>query len=354
MKVNQGRGVTLVEMLVVVGIIAVLAAIIYPIVLAAREKSNEAKCLNNHKQLQQAVSIYIQNHDDKFPKELFWQSLDVPSSILKDPSDPLLPNGYVFNSTLLGRPGSAVKDSVNVVLFADGHHEATQSPVTEQNLAYGPDDIDFRHNDKTIITFADGHSIISKDMLDMPVELKGAPAVDYVDADDVTSGNFWLSVSNKYVYGSKGYVLCAWNNAASGAVTALNASYVSSVIPGGTTDVTWAPAPSSDPRAVVNPATNTRAASAWQGDGTYTITLANPADKDIHTLHMLCLDFERKGLIVDFMATNLSGKPLMKSPARAAAFEEGVWLHFRFRGSFILKAQSVRGSGAAVSAFAFD
>ena len=58
-SVQSRRGITLVEVLVIVGILALLAAILLPAVQAAREAGRRAQCLSNLHQIGIAVQEYI-------------------------------------------------------------------------------------------------------------------------------------------------------------------------------------------------------------------------------------------------------------------------------------------------------
>jgi len=55
---------TLIELLVVIAIIALLAALLQPVLSLAREKSREVACLNNLKQLQTCAKLYSLDNED--------------------------------------------------------------------------------------------------------------------------------------------------------------------------------------------------------------------------------------------------------------------------------------------------
>src|SRR3954465_1279347 len=57
---------TLIELLVVIAIIAILAAILFPVFAQAREKSRQASCQSNMKQLGLALQMYAQDYDETF------------------------------------------------------------------------------------------------------------------------------------------------------------------------------------------------------------------------------------------------------------------------------------------------
>lgn len=84
------RAFTLIEILVVLGIIALLAAIIFPAFATARGKARSATCQSNLKQLGAAMTMYIGDYE-RYPRAL-------------DPSDKFTPdmwNGFPAYKALI-------------------------------------------------------------------------------------------------------------------------------------------------------------------------------------------------------------------------------------------------------------
>ncbi len=68
--VNVGsRGFTLIELLIVIAIIAILAAILFPVFAKARDKARQAACSSNMKQIALATAQYLQDFDGVFPTQ---------------------------------------------------------------------------------------------------------------------------------------------------------------------------------------------------------------------------------------------------------------------------------------------
>lgn len=140
MKIRSGF--TIIELLVVIAIISTLAAIIFPVFAAAREKARQTTCLSNLKQIGLAITQYTQDYDEQFvPSEngsgIWWQIIapyaqNVPSdsstnpnsqaSYLTCPSDTTsIPGvGYALNGFVTEDPRPIPSPSFGLSLAAIG------------------------------------------------------------------------------------------------------------------------------------------------------------------------------------------------------------------------------------------
>jgi prepilin-type N-terminal cleavage/methylation domain-containing protein/prepilin-type processing-associated H-X9-DG protein len=94
---RAGSGFTLVELLVVIGIIAVLIAMLLPALGQAREHARQTKCLNNLRQLSLAFIMFADEHHGHLPEAgmytfiapsdwLWWQPAGVVGRPNPDPT----------------------------------------------------------------------------------------------------------------------------------------------------------------------------------------------------------------------------------------------------------------------------
>jgi len=98
---GKKNGFTLIELLVVIAIIAILAAILLPMLERARAEANKASCLSNLKQMLISVNMYALNYDDNGP---MLQTCD--QDYLIPPPYPYVTKTYVWQYLLapyLGR-----------------------------------------------------------------------------------------------------------------------------------------------------------------------------------------------------------------------------------------------------------
>ena len=87
------RQFTLTELLVVVAIIAVLAALLLPTLGRVRESAARTTCMNNQRQFGAALILYASDYDSSFPdSSVYFEDDDTPFYSLEDGSS--LDDGY--------------------------------------------------------------------------------------------------------------------------------------------------------------------------------------------------------------------------------------------------------------------
>jgi prepilin-type N-terminal cleavage/methylation domain-containing protein/prepilin-type processing-associated H-X9-DG protein len=70
-RFSRNKGFTLVELLVVIGIIALLISILLPSLNRARETANRVKCANNLKQIGLAIQLYTNDNNGAYPRTIY-------------------------------------------------------------------------------------------------------------------------------------------------------------------------------------------------------------------------------------------------------------------------------------------
>ncbi|OPZ86554.1 MAG: Fimbrial protein precursor [bacterium ADurb.Bin429] len=159
------KGFTLIELLVVIAIIAILAAILFPVFARAREKARQNTCLNNQRQIVLAVSMYVQDNNEKFFPDTGTQAWSVKLVDYNGPSiydcPTLTGNGsniapeYGFNSNLFGKSMGKVASPSQAVMVIDLKKKYFKDNYSVSG-ATAADAIDDRHNQSFCAGCVDG------------------------------------------------------------------------------------------------------------------------------------------------------------------------------------------------------
>ena len=148
------QGFTLIELLVVITIIAILAAILFPVFSRAREKAYQTTCLSNQKQIALANMMYTQENKEKMPKAdaKVFDTIKITGKVLVCPTAEKGSQSYVYNATLSSISLGALANPENIWLTADA------ATTMIDPVGTNADDIGMRHSGGFIASFVDGHA----------------------------------------------------------------------------------------------------------------------------------------------------------------------------------------------------
>jgi prepilin-type processing-associated H-X9-DG protein/prepilin-type N-terminal cleavage/methylation domain-containing protein len=185
---NNRYGFTLLEILVCIGIIALLSAIVVPVTTKVREKSRQATCTSNLHQWSLAFNAYVQDNDSCYPSERHWineKAFDT-NKIVACPSftcvettgndcrGRYLSKGYSYNgflsfaveNTNSGLPEPRIAYTTTTILLMDGYYPRGHNIFGNTELAkildQEKDDPEVglvwrRHQGGGNVLFCDGH-----------------------------------------------------------------------------------------------------------------------------------------------------------------------------------------------------
>jgi prepilin-type N-terminal cleavage/methylation domain-containing protein/prepilin-type processing-associated H-X9-DG protein len=146
------RAFTLIELLVVISIIALLAAILFPVFGRARESARRSACQSNLKQFSMGWMQYAQDYDEMTaPYRVSAGSLDSPTNPGMPWADTIMT--YVKNSQVLICPSQQAEKDINGTTYARPGMSYSYNMVVS---SYGPGQkIAAIQSASTMVLFAD-------------------------------------------------------------------------------------------------------------------------------------------------------------------------------------------------------
>jgi len=148
------QGFTLVEMLVVIAIISLLAAILFPVLSRVRERAKQTSCMSNMRQLGMALTLYLNDKNEGFPPFVVGQTDPRPLPLIEraskvdGPVPPAVPE-VPADLYIMEIAGSGLAHFVSwmdciypytgrsLTLFTCPSHRQSVTDLTDPNVAFG-------------------------------------------------------------------------------------------------------------------------------------------------------------------------------------------------------------------------
>ena len=208
---SPGAAFTLIEMLTVIAIIAILAAILIPALSAGRERGNVACCSNNLGQIGKALMNSVHEHGERLPPvsrdgttsawDLDLMSyLNSQTNVFQCPSDPYRLGGNAPIRTYAAN-GGVNSDPTHKSPF--GGYSQVPPPLRFSDLDYNKGDIILigeRPGDSTEDRgFVGGYDFCGMNQIAASVHnknkggnyLMGSMAVLYLETSAISNANYW-------------------------------------------------------------------------------------------------------------------------------------------------------------------
>jgi prepilin-type N-terminal cleavage/methylation domain-containing protein len=164
----QKRGFTLIELLVVIAIIAILAAILFPVLSKAESKARQTACVSNIRQLSMSMLMYAQDNNGNLPNANTWTT-DISNyaskrKIFQCPADSNANavsyglNGLLMDANGKGLLLDAVTEPADCGLLVD----SDSAPFLSCGIVGGGNakyiyNINLRHLNGCCMSYVDGH-----------------------------------------------------------------------------------------------------------------------------------------------------------------------------------------------------
>lgn len=111
MRSQRANGFTLVELLIVIGIIALLIGILLPVINRARDAAQTVKCAANLRSIGQGVTLYSADYQGALPASNYYKGLSFDPATGQTPTQPTA--GYVhWSSFLYGQKDAGTNDDI--------------------------------------------------------------------------------------------------------------------------------------------------------------------------------------------------------------------------------------------------